>query len=244
MVPKLAAALGLTLPEARPLGGVTEESKTVPEDYPDRTLTCSLDDLGTVRVIPVEDGDDKRRARSMMATHHPEGDAACPGGRIRYGIVSERHGVLGGLVFGAASWHQKARDRYIGWTQAARDANIGLLVNNDRLLILPGVRVHGLASLSLSLACDRLADDWQQKYGQRPCLLYSYVAPEHTGTSYRAGGWDLCPDLTSGKPPGRRTAGPQRSCVDEAAGAGLAAHAVPGAAAGDGSGAGIWRRGG
>ena len=85
----------------------------------------------------------------MMATHHPEGDAGCPGGRIRYWIRSSVHGVLGGFTVGAASWHHKARDLHIGWSQAARDANIGRVVNNDRFLLLPGVRVRGLASRAL-----------------------------------------------------------------------------------------------
>ncbi len=77
---------------------------------------------------------------------NPEGDAACPGGRIRYWIRSSVHGVLGGLAAGAGSWHHKARDLHIGWSQEAQDANIGRVVNNGRFLLLPGVRVHGVAS--------------------------------------------------------------------------------------------------
>ncbi|MCY4460337.1 MAG: DUF4338 domain-containing protein [Albidovulum sp.] len=110
--PKLAAKQGLALPEALPMAAATAASRAVPPDYPDLDLDCALGDLGPVAVVLVDDCD-KRLARSMKATHHPEGDAACPGGRIRYCIASERYGPLGGLVFGAASWHQKARDRHI-----------------------------------------------------------------------------------------------------------------------------------
>ncbi len=78
-----------------------------------------------------------RRQRSMMATHHPRGDAGCPGGRLRDWIRSPSHGILGGFTVGAAAWHHRARDRHIGWSQAARDANIGRVVNNDRFLLLP-----------------------------------------------------------------------------------------------------------
>ncbi len=131
-------------------------------------------------------------ARAMMATHHPAGDAACPGGRLRYWIRSSAHGVLGGFTVGAASWHHKARDLHIGWSPAARDAHIGRVVNNDRFLLLPGVRVHGLASHALSRLADRVADDWEGRYGVRPELVYSYVGPEHTGFSYRAAGWTCC----------------------------------------------------
>ncbi len=149
-LPKLSSALGLPLPEARPMGGVTSGSMAPSPGYPDMHLSCGLDDLGEISVVPVAE-DDKALARSKMASHHPEGDAACPGGRIRYWIRSTAHGVLGGLTVGAASWHHKARDLHIGWSQAARAANIGRVVNNDRLLLLPGVRVHGLASVALSL---------------------------------------------------------------------------------------------
>ncbi len=84
----------------------------------------------------------------MMATWHPE--ACAPGARVSYWITSSR---LGGLVFGAASWHQKARDDF--WSQGARV--LGEIVNNDRFLILPSVHVQELASHAL--ACRRLAAD-------------------------------------------------------------------------------------
>ena len=178
VLPKLSSTLGLPLPAARPMGGVGAASRAPSLDYPDRRVSCALADLGTVSVVPVGDGE-KFLSRSMLATHHPEGDAACPGGRIRYWIRSSSHGILGGLVAGAACWHQKARDDHIGWSQAARDANIGRVVNNDRLLVLPGVRVHGLASRALCLFCDRVGADWEERYGVRPELAYSYVGPEH-----------------------------------------------------------------
>ena len=190
-LPKLSSAVGLPLPESRPMGGVSAESLAPPPDFPDRPLSVPLGALGEIGVVPVADAE-KGLARSMMATHHPEGDAGCPGGRIRYWIRSSAHGVLGGFTVGAASWHHKARDLHIGWSQAARDANIGRVVNNDRFLILPGVRVRGLASRALSLLAGRVAGDWEGRYGVRPELAYSYVGPEHTGLSYRAAGWTRC----------------------------------------------------
>lgn len=190
-LPKLSPAIGLPLPEARPMGGVTPESLAPAPDFPDRVLSCPLDALGEVGVVPVADAE-RGPARPMMATHHPEGDAACPGGRIRYWIRSSVHGVPGGFTVGAASWHHRARDLHIGWSQAARDASIGRVASNDRFLLLPGVRIHGLASRALSLLADRVAGDWEGRYGVRPELAYSYVGPEHAGFSYRAAGWTCC----------------------------------------------------
>ncbi len=207
-LPGLASALDLTLPAPRPHALNTG---TVERDYPDKPLACALEDLGEVTVEPVADGADKRRARSMMATWHPEGEARCPGARVSYWITSSVHGRLGGLVFSAAGWHQKARDRFIGWSQGARDAHLGEVVNNDRFLVLPSVTVKGLASHALALACARLATDWHAKYGTTPVLAYTYVGPGHAGTSYRAAGWQRCAEATSGTPPGADGPGPQRS---------------------------------
>ena len=207
-LPGLASELDLTLPAPRPH---VLNTRTVPRDYPDKHLECALADLGEVTVEPVGDGEDKGLLRSMMATWHPEGEARCPGARMSYWITSSRHGRLGGLVFSAASWHQKARDRFIGWSQGARDAHIGKIVNNDRFLVLPSVKVKGLASHALACACRRFAGDWNEKYGVTPLLAYTYVGPGHTGTSYRAAGWQRCTEPTSGRPPGADGQGVQRS---------------------------------
>ena len=138
----------------------------------------------------------------MIATHHPQGWARAPGGQLRYWVCSSLHGRLGGIGFCAASWHQRARDDFVGWSTDARIANLSLLINNQRFLLLPGVRVHGLASRVLALAAGRVAADWETAYGVRPVLAYTYVGPEYAGTCYRAAGWQRCSQHTSGQPPG------------------------------------------
>ena len=87
----------------------------------------------------------------MVESHHPKGCSRAPGGRVLYWIRSSRHGVLGGAAFAAASCQLKPRDDFIGWSADARLANIGLAVCNSRFLILPSVKVRGLASLALRL---------------------------------------------------------------------------------------------
>ena len=137
-----------------------------------------------------------------MATHHPQGWARAPGGQLRYWVCSSVHGRLGGIGFCAASWHQKARDEFIGWSADARAAQLRLMVNNHRFLLLPRVRIHGLASRVLELAASRVAIDWETAYKVRPVMAYSYVGPDHAGTCYRAAGWQRCSRRTSGQPPG------------------------------------------
>ena len=91
------------------------------------------------------------------------------------------------MSFHAASWHAKARDQYIGWS--ARAEHLGLVVNNARFLILPEVRVYGLASAALEAAKSRLVADWHQQYGEKPRLAYTYIDHSHSGQIYRAAGW-------------------------------------------------------
>ncbi len=204
-LPRLAARLNLSLPAARPMPSLPVAAERA---FPDLTLTCRLAELGVVTLEPVGDAD-RGLWRAMMASHHPEGSSRMPGAQLRYWVRSSVHGRLGGIGFCAASWHQEARDAFIGWSPEARVANLGLVVNNDRYLLLPGVRVDNLASHMLALAVTRVADDWEAAYGVRPLAAYTYVAPDRLGTCYRAAGWKCCAARTSGCPPGRRAVAPK-----------------------------------
>ena len=44
------------------------------------------------------------------------------------------------VLFGSAAWKTAPRDAFIGWDRRAREANLGLLTNNMRLLVLPWAR--------------------------------------------------------------------------------------------------------
>ncbi len=103
-LPALAGRVGIELPPPR---GVPDRAAVpaVPSgDVPDTRLACPLEDLGPVSLDPVGAADDRRLWEAMMATHHPLGWARPPGGQMRYWIRSERHGTLGGIGFGSATW--------------------------------------------------------------------------------------------------------------------------------------------
>ncbi len=100
-------------------------------------------------------------------------------------------GRIGGLTFHLASWHQAARDGYVGGCDRARVANLRRVVNNSRFLLLPGLRVPNLASHVLGQVTVRLADDWAAAHGVRPVLAYSYVNAAQRGSCYVAAGWEM-----------------------------------------------------
>jgi hypothetical protein len=84
----------------------------------------------------------------------------------------------------------QARDAWVGWTDEQRQRNLQLIVNNSRFLILPWVRVKGLASKILALSARQLPRDWEIRYGTRPLLLETLVdAARFRGTCYRAANW-------------------------------------------------------
>ncbi len=200
---KLADRLGVCLP---PVKGRPLEAHPRPSaDYPDHAVSATIQELGTLSLVPVSDRDEGRLWESMLETHHPEGWRRAPGGLIQYWIVSSVEGVLGALGFCSATLQLAPRDQLIGWSNEACIANIDQVICNQRFLILPGVRVPKLASQVLKMASHQIVDDWQDKYRTRPVLAYTYTAPGQ-GWSYRVARWRACPTLTSGRRSGIRRA--------------------------------------
>jgi hypothetical protein len=150
------------------------------------SICCSLHELGGVSLERIKSSDSKasRLWNAMMDRYHYLGAGPLCGAQMRYLIVCERYGLLGGMSFSAASWRIEVRDRWIGWNDDARKTHLQMVVNNSRFLIMPEVRVPHLASHVLSLSSRSVIEDWQLRYGYKPVLLETYV--EHNrfkGTS-------------------------------------------------------------
>jgi hypothetical protein len=167
------------------------------------TEVCApLEELGAVELIPIgaHRSLEAQVWRVLMQRHHYLGDKRLCGAQLRYLIRSARYGWLGGLAFSSASWALRARDRYIGWGEAARRENLPRVVANARFLIVPGVEVANLASHVLGAAARRLPEDWVVRYGVRPVLLETFVDPTRfDGGCYRAANW-----IRVGETSGRR----------------------------------------
>jgi hypothetical protein len=183
----------LNLPAASESCFNRSSSKAPPDllvDVPE--LECTLDELGTISIAPVSSRYSKASKiwNTLVERFHYLGKGPLCGAQIRYLVESLEHGFVGALAFSAAQWRLKKRDKYIGWTEAARRANLNLVVCNSRFLILPGVHVPNLASHVLSQCLGRLADDWADRYGYRPVLVETFVDPSRfVGTCYRAANW-------------------------------------------------------
>jgi hypothetical protein len=136
--------------------------------------------------------------REYIERYHYLGYGVAVGPYIKY-FVRLRDEPIALLAFGAAAWKTAPRDRWIGWSATQRQANLHLVVNNTRFLILPWIRVDNLASRVLALAAKRLTEDWNARYAYRPLLLETFVHTErHLGTCYRAANW-ICAGTTQGR---------------------------------------------
>ena len=168
---------------------------------PDTRCRGPLSRLDKISLRRVLSAADRALWRAMLDRHHPRQRARAPGCRLTYLLESSRFRILGGFRFVAAPMRLGPRDKWLQWSPRARGAHIAEVVNNDRFLLLPGVRVKNLASLALKLVCQRLPADWQQHSGARPLLLETCVEETQRGSCYKAAGWENL-GRTKGRPPG------------------------------------------
>jgi hypothetical protein len=145
--------------------------------------------LGELVFRQVSAGKDSKLWNEFINRYHYLGYKPLAGAQLRYFVTSQDR-ILALLGFGAAAWTVADRDRFIGWTSKQREANLHLVVNNSRFLILPWVHSKNLASKVLSMAVNRLPGDWMDTYRYQPVLLETFVQQDrYQGISYRAANW-------------------------------------------------------
>lgn len=198
---KLERDEALVLPSAKRWGGGVSRHAardTVPTAQMAQGPICAapehlrLKDLGRIDLVLVESPHSTvhRQWRALLDRWHYLGSGRACGAQLRYLVHSEHRGVVGALGFSAPAWRLGARDRHIGWSEAARRANLARVVCNSRFLLVPELKVEHLASHVLGLCARRLATDWLDRYGVSPVLLETFVErARFSGTSYRAANW-------------------------------------------------------
>jgi len=169
----------------------------LPLDCP--PITDSLAGLRPLRLELVNSLTQRSHVRGLLVRHHYLGFGGAVGENLQYLVYDRCARLLAVTVFGAAAWQCAARDQFIGWSPAQRRQGLPLLVNQQRFLILPWVRVPHLGSHLLALLEKRLCLDWQSRYGHRIVLVETFVDRQRfAGTVYKAANW-LCVGQTSGR---------------------------------------------
>ena len=174
--------------------GNTRPRLTAASD-PQLPITQPAGALGELIFQPLDSKEDSALWNELIERYHYLGYKPLPGAQLRYLVYSDpdatgKRRLLAALGFGAAAWKVAPRDQFIGWTAEQRKANLHLIVNNARFLILPWVTSKNLASRILAGLAKRLPQDWQNRYAHRPLLLETFVEKNRfCGTCYRAANW-------------------------------------------------------
>jgi uncharacterized protein DUF4338 len=152
-------------------------------------VECAASECEPLELALVDGALESRRWREHVERYHYLGCRVPFGANLRY-WVRNRDRELACLLWTSPAWKMQPRDAWIGWSDQQRKRNLQWIVNNGRFLILPWVRVKGLASKILALSARQMPQDWQTRYGNRPLLLETLVDTDRfRGTCYRAANW-------------------------------------------------------
>ena len=190
LLEQLQAKEFLTLPALRKLGGKGPRR-------PDLSGVCAepsavagtVSEYTPLEMVLVGGEADSRRWREKVEAYHYLGCRVPFGAHLRYWVRC-RDRELACLLWNSPAWKMRARDAWIGWSEAQRQRHLQQVVNNGRFLILPGVHVRGLASRILALSARQVPADWEKHFGCHPVLLETLVdVTRFRGTCYRAANW-------------------------------------------------------
>jgi hypothetical protein len=179
------------LERTKPRGVRTRVPETA-RGEPQEPIVGTVSDIAPVALRRVTCEADRLLWRELVGRYHYLGHKVPFGAHLRYLIEARGPAavVVGCLQVSSAAWKMAPRDRWIGWSEEVRKANLQRVVNNSRFLLLPWVQVRNLASWVLARLARQLLDEWEEAYGLRPLLLETLVdESRYSGTCYRAANW-------------------------------------------------------
>jgi hypothetical protein len=143
----------------------------------------------SLQLIKGQEDPDHGLWNRLIIHEHPLKGAPLFGTQLRY-LIRCQEGVVGAFGIGPAAYNLDCRDHWIGWDKAAKQSNLPQAIGLARFLIRPGIRIPNLPSLAYRLLFDRVAEDWQERYGIKPVLIETFVdRSTKTGTSLSAANW-------------------------------------------------------
>lgn len=186
---QLAARGKIPLPERRRKPGTFTPLRRLGVAIPDPVgLPERVDELADLQLVLVESVDQRLIWNELMATDHPQGNRRLVGPQVKYLFKSGDH-WLGGAGLSSCALRLEARDKWLGWSDEQRVAQQHRVVNLNRFLIRRSVNCENLASCALGMVARAVGADYEKRYGYRPWVVESFVAPEWLGTCYQAANW-------------------------------------------------------
>jgi hypothetical protein len=184
--------------------------RPAPVDLPQEPLVGTLGEIGPLEIRQVRRTEEEPLVCSLIEQHHYLRYTRPVGEHLAY-LIRARRQPIACFVWSSAPRHLGPRDRFIGWSPAARKANIRFVAYQSRFLILPWVRVPHLASHLLGALSRRLSLDWERIYAHPIYFTETFVDPSrYRGTCYRAANWTQL-GMTTGRGKDDQTNRPNRS---------------------------------
>lgn len=168
---------------------IAERARPARVGMEERPLRGSLGDLQPLEFVQVRRSPEEALFNSLLEQHHYLGYQRPVGEHLKY-LVKACGQAIACLAWSSAPRHLKLRDRYLGWSEEARQRNVHLLAYNTRFLILPWVEAPHLASHILGRMAKIVPADWQRLYAHPIYWLETFVdTSRFAGTCYRAANW-------------------------------------------------------
>jgi len=163
--------------------------KPAPVDIDESPLQGRLADLGPLQFRQVRRTPAEALFNGLIEQHHYLGYTHPVGEHLKF-LVTAGDRPVACFAWSSAPRHLGPRDRFIGWSMAARCRNIRFVAYNSRFLVLPWVQVRYLASHLLGRMTRSLSQHWEQLYEHPIYFAETFVDPARfAGTCYRAANW-------------------------------------------------------
>ena len=154
-----------------------------------RPIVGALRDFQPLSFVMVTTKEEDLLWNHMVRTWHYLGYQAMIGPRIKY-LVLYQDTLIAAISFNQASLRLGVRDAWLGLKHEHIRKLLPHILNNNRFLILPWVRIKNLASHVLAKALHLLKTDWRVLYGVEPYALETFVDfNRYAGTCYKAANW-------------------------------------------------------
>ncbi len=198
----------------RPPNNIVERSRPQPVDIDRSPIRGVLSALGPIELRQIRRaGDEETLFNGLVEEHHYLGYVQPVGEHLKFLLYAH------GRPVACFAWSSSAprlgpRDRFIGWSPAAREHNVQCVAYNTRFLILPWVEVRHFASHVLGRMTRELSGHWERVYEHPIYFAETYIDRQRfAGTCYRAANW-LHLGYTTGRGKGSPTKRPTRSKKD------------------------------
>ncbi len=194
----------VSLPAPKNWGGYREMRLLTPEEVNFKEpgeVSGTIKKGENLRFKLAENAKENLLWRYLIQEYHYLGYCRLVGRHMKYFVYS-KESLVSVLSFSDGIYHHRLRDNYLGWDEKKRKENRHFVINNNRFLILPWVKLRNLGSRILAQSAKTVPADWEKRYGYRPQFMETFVEVDRfAGTVYKAANWIFLGE-TEGK--GRR----------------------------------------